>query len=157
MQTTINLQEPYEYSVTPAIIILVLIIIIALYLVYINSKKEREYSNNFEKIPKENVKNISVIKGRFLHELDVIERQYENKEIELRTAYQQISEEVRLFVFEVTGIKAQNFSLGEIKRSNIPSLYNLIKEYYEPEFASKSVGDFKLSINKARSVIKKWN
>lgn len=64
---------------------------------------------------------------------------------------------MRMFVFEVTDIKIQNYSLKEIKKTNIPNLYELIEEYYEPEFASKSVGDFGISIEKARRVIEKWN
>ena len=62
-----------------------------------------------------------------------------------------------MFVFEVTDITTQNYSLTEIKKLNIPHLYELIKEYYEPEFADKSVGDFNDAINKARSVISKWS
>ena len=80
-----------------------------------------------------------------------------NNKIELREAYQQISSEMRLFVFEMTDIKTQNYSLAEIKELNLPILYELIEEYYEPEFASKSVGDFNASITKARRVISEWN
>ncbi len=35
--------------------------------------------------------------------------------IELRKAYQLISEAIRLFVFEITDITTQNYSLKEIK------------------------------------------
>jgi hypothetical protein len=62
-----------------------------------------------------------------------------------------------MFVFEVTDIETQNYTLDEIKKLNMPGLYELIEEFYEPEFALKSVGDFDNSIEKARSVIKKWN
>ena len=97
------------------------------------------------------------IKGKYLNQLDTIEYRYTNNMIELREAYQLISEAIRLFVFEITDITTQNYSLAEIKKLNIPILYELIKEYYEPEFASKSVGNFEASINKARGVINKWN
>ena len=98
-----------------------------------------------------------VIKNKYLSQLDSIEYKYNNEMIELRKAYQLISEAIRLFVFEITDITTQNYSLLEIEKLNIPSLYELIKEYYEPEFASKSVGDFNSSINKARRVISQWN
>ena len=80
-----------------------------------------------------------------------------DKKINLRTAYQKISEIIRLFVFEMTDITTQNYSLREIKKLNIPILYQLIEEYYEPEFTSKPVGDFEEAIKKARGVIKEWN
>ena len=154
MQTFINLQEPFTYSIIPLIITLFLIVIITYYL----SKKEVSTLENVIKpIPEKNVKNIPVIKTKYLKQLETIEDKYNNKTIELREAYQLISEAIRMFVFEVTDITTQNCTLLDLKELNIPNLYQLIKEYYEPEFASKSIGDFNSSINKARRVINEWN
>ena len=157
MQTSINLQEPFIYSIIPLIIAIGLIVIETLYLIHLKKKKIIEEKNEIKVIPEKNIKNITVIKGKYLNQLDSIEYKYTNQMIELRTAYQLISEAIRLFVFEITDITTQNYSLAEIKKLNMPNLYELIKEYYEPEFASKSVGDFSSSINKARRVIKEWN
>ncbi len=157
MQTSINLQEPFIYSIIPLIIAIGLIVIETLYLIHLKKKKIIEEKNEIKVIPEKNIKNIPVIKGKYLNQLDSIEYKYTNQMIELRTAYQLISEAIRLFVFEITDITTQNYSLAEIKKLNMPNLYELIKEYYEPEFASKSVGDFSSSINKARRVIKEWN
>lgn len=159
MQTFINLQEPFTYSLIPLMIVIFVIIAMTCYLIY--SKKAKEKSkvdeNEIKVIPEKNIKNIPVIKSKYLNQLDTIEHKYTNEMIELRKAYQLISEAIRLFVFEITDITTQNYSLKEIKKLNIPDLYELIEEYYEPEFASKSVGDFNSSINKARRVIKEWN
>ena len=159
MQTSINLQEPFAYSIIPVIIAICLTLIVTYYLIYSRRKKEK-YKVDEEKvkaIPEKNIKNIPVIKGKYLNQLDTIEYKYTNNMIELRQAYQMISEATRLFVFEITDITTQNYSLKEIKKLNIPNLYELIKEYYEPEFASKSVGNFEASINKARRIINEWN
>ncbi len=158
MQTTINLQEPFTYSLIPLVIIIVCIIIATIYLLNLkNSKKEIEIKReDVKKIPEKNIKNIPVIKNKYLQQLKDIEDKYTNNKIELRKAYQLISEAIRLFVFEVTDITTQNYSLAELKKINIPELYNLIEEYYEPEFASKTMGDFSSSINKARRVINEW-
>lgn len=158
MQTTINLQEPFTYSIIPLVIIIVCIIIATIYLLNLkNAKKEIEIKReDVKKIPEKNIKNIPVIKNKYLQQLKDIEDKYTNNKIELRKAYQLISEAIRLFVFEVTDITTQNYSLAEIKKINIPELYNLIEEYYEPEFASKTMGDFSSSINKARRVINEW-
>lgn len=158
MQATINLQEPFTYSIIPLVIIIVCIIIATIYLLNLkNSKKEIEIKReDVKKIPEKNIKNIPVIKNKYLQQLKDIEDKYTNNKIELRKAYQLISEAIRLFVFEVTDITTQNYSLAEIKKINIPELYNLIEEYYEPEFASKTMGDFSSSINKARRVINEW-
>lgn len=159
MQTSINLQEPFTYSIIPLIITLCLTVTITCYLIYTRKKKEKVkvLENEIKVIPEKNIKDIPVIKSKYLNQLNSIEYKYNNEMIELRKAYQLISETIRLFVFEITDITTQNYSLSEIKKLNIPILYELIKEYYEPEFASKSIGDFTNSINKARRVINEWN
>ena len=159
MQTSINLQEPFAYSIIPVIITICLTLIETYYLIYTKKKKEKNLVDEVKvkAIPEKNIKNIPVIKEKYLNQLNTIEYRYTNNMIELRKAYQMISETVRLFVFEITDITTQNYSLAEIKKLNIPILYELIEEYYEPEFASKSVGDFTTSINKARRVINEWN
>ncbi len=158
MQTSINLQEPFSYSLIPLFIAIFLCVIIFYFLKKKKTKTiEKEKVSEVKAIPEKNIKNIPVIKNKYLKELDTIEYRYKNDMIEIRKAYQMISEAIRLFVFEVTDITTQNYSLAEIKRLNIPVLYELIEEYYEPEFASKSIGDFGTSISKARRVINEWN
>lgn len=159
MQTSINLQEPFTYSLIPLIITICLVLPITCYLIYLRKAKEKikVKEETVKVIPERNIKNIPVIKEKYLNQLETIEYKYQNQMIDLRKAYQLISESIRLFVFEITDITTQNYSLTEIKKINIPILYELIEEYYEPEFASKSIGDFNTSINKARRVINEWN
>jgi len=156
MRTSVKLQELFTYSVLPLIITLAFIIAITIYLIY-SRKKVKKTIKKVKTIPERNIKNIPVIKNKYLDQLDSIEYKYNNNLIELRKAYQLISESIRMFVFEITDITTQNYSLSEIEKLSIPHLYELIKEYYEPEFASKSVGDFQDSINKSRRVINEWN
>ena len=129
------------------------------YLYHVSKKKKRESieDKNIEKIPEKNVRNIEVIKNKYLIQLDNVELNFREQSISLRECYQKISEIIRMFVFEVTDISTQNYSLSEIKKLNMPVLYELIEEYYEPEFASRSIGDFESSIAKARRVINEWN
>lgn len=159
MQISVDLQEPYTYSIIPLIIVISLVLLESYYFIYLRNKNRKINieENNVKEIPEKNIKNIPVIKNKYLNQLDLIENKYANNKIELRKAYQMISEAIRLFVFEITDITTQNYSLTEIKKLNIPNIYELIAEYYEPEFASKSVGDFNSSINKARRVINEWN
>jgi len=156
MRTSVKLQELFTYSVLPLIITLAFIIAITIYLIY-SRKKVKKTIKKVKTIPERNIKNIPIIKNKYLDQLDSIEYKYNNNLIELRKAYQLISESIRMFVFEITDITTQNYSLSEIEKLSIPHLYELIKEYYEPEFASKSVGDFQDSINKSRRVINEWN
>ena len=158
MQTTIKLQEPFMYSKTLLMITICIVLGITCYLIYFNKKKKVEEKEDVVKaIPNKNIKNIPVIKSKYIEQLESIEYKYKNEMIELRKAYQLISESIRMFIFEVTDITTQNYSLIEIKRLNIPKLYELIEEYYEPEFASKPSGDFEIAIKKARRIVKEWN
>lgn len=38
----------------------------------------------------------------------------------------------------------------------MPELYYLVAEYYAPEFARKSDGDVRASLEKTRSLIERW-
>lgn len=158
MQISVDLQEPFRYSVIPLLILIIVVCVIT----YIIIHDKRDKSNKQTKIktveiPEKNIKNIPVIKNKYLEELDNIKDKYENKKIELRMAYQMISSSIRMFIFEVTDIETQNYTLEEIKKIDMPVLYELIEEYYEPEFSAKSIGDFNEAINKARRIIEKWN
>ena len=157
MQTSIKLQEPFIYSKIPLIIIVCIVFIITYYFVYLRRKKKNVKEDSVKVIPDKNIKNVPVIKGKYIEQLNSIEYEYTNNTIDLRKAYQLISESIRMFVFEITDITTQNYSLKEIKKLNIPQLYELIEEYYEPEFASKSTGDFGTAINKARRIVQEWN
>ncbi len=154
MQISVSLQEPYSFSIVP--IIVLIIIASALVFILLFLKKNQKEKSEVKAIPQKNIKNIPAIKSKHLRELEAIEYQYKNNKLELRKAYQLISENVRLFVFEVTDITTQNYSLTEIKKLNIPNLYETIAEYYEPEFSKKPSGDFINSVQKAKEIIQKF-
>ena len=154
MQTSVSLQEPYSFSIVPIIVLVIITAVLLFVLLFL--KKNKEEQPEVKAIPQRNIKNIPAIKNKHLRELEDIEYQYKSNKLELRKAYQMISENVRLFVFEVTDITTQNYSLMEIKKLNIPNLYETIAEYYEPEFSKKPSGDFINSVNKAKDIIQKF-
>jgi len=57
----------------------------------------------------------------------------------------------------MTNIKVQNYTLSDIEKINIPILYELVKEYYEPEFSKSSEGNILISLEKTRKVMESWN
>lgn len=153
MQTSVNLQEPFSYSIYYIITILFLILAINIYFFFIRKKKTKEVIE----IKEITVENREQIKQRYIKELNELERKVNQDEMTVRLAYQKLSQVIRYFVYELTGIQVQNYTLKEIKEANIPILYELIKEYYIPEFARRYLGDIKSSIDKTRKVIEKWN
>ena len=158
MQTSINLQDSFIYLLIPLIVAIIISVGFTTYLIYTKKKRNKikQEMERIKAIPEKNVKNIPVIKNKYLEELNVIEDKYTNSKISLRETYNLISETIRLFVFEVTDITIQNYSLEEIRKIIIPELYILIQGYYEPEFAYKIDGDFKSCVNKAREIVNEW-
>ncbi len=156
MQTSINLQQPSEYLIIPLIVVLVLIGIIAYIIIHIQKNSKIVEDKIIKVIPQKNIKNIPIIKEKYIEQLNEINTKYQNQRIDLRLAYQKISSSIRMFIFEVTDVETQNYTLEEIKKIDMPILYELIEEYYEPEFALKSEGNFDEAIKKARRIIETW-
>lgn len=156
MQTSVNLQPPFSYSIYPIILICLCIILFTIYLLIKRNKQKKRVE---DKIKVEEIKNVDIneIKRKYLEELDVIESQLNTNMIHIRIAYQDISRVIRHFVYEVTNIHVQNYSLKEIKDLDMPILYELMQEYYVPEFSKYSYGNVKDSLQKTRKVIEKWN
>lgn len=152
MQTSVELQDPFSYSIYITFFILAVIIIYTIVIFFCAKKIHR-----FKSISKKDVINMKEVKLKYIRKLEEIEQKLDNNKINTRIAYQSVSSIIRHFVYEVTNIKVQNYTLKEIAELEMPELYDLVKEYYNPEFAEQSFGDIKKSIEKTRKVIEKWS
>lgn len=158
MQVSVELQEMFSYS---NIILIICIILLVLCVVFIIVKVIKHLKSRTKTSPK--VTNTSrrpfipSIKQKYIDKINKLEVKLNNNKVSNRQAYQQLSKIMRIFIYEVTNVKVQKYTLSEIKLLNIPHLYELISEYYEPEFSKNSMGDINLSLKKAREVIVKWN
>lgn len=155
MQISVNLQEPFSYSIYPIIIVSALFVAVCVYLYIMKEVKQEEIEN--VEIKPIKPKSLNHIKHKYLKKIQVIETKLESGKITIRTAYQGLSLIIRYFVYEVTNIKVQNYTLKDIEKLKMPILSELIQEYYAPEFAEKSLGNIKSSLEKTRKVIEKWN
>ena len=90
MQTSVNLQPPFSYSIYPIILICLCIILFTIYLLIKRNKQKKRVE---DKIKVEEIKNVDIneIKRKYLEELDVIESQLNTNMIHIRIAYQDIS------------------------------------------------------------------
>ncbi len=75
----------------------------------------------------------------------------------MRKAHILLSQCVREYCEEASSVPANSLTLREIEKLNKPTLYNLIKEFYEPEFAYDSDKDIKASFMRAAEVVRTWN
>ena len=137
MKTSVELQAPFNYLIVWIILAVLFIAGVIFAQIYLRKK-------------------LGGKKKKYLAELSYIETDLVNNKITIREAYHKISHTIRMFVFEVTGIKVQHYTLTEIRRVNIPQLTNLVREYYEPEFARETRADVRASIFRTRSLIESW-
>lgn len=159
METSVKLQEPFSYAVWPMVVVGMIAAAILVYLMIDKlievSKKKR--TTEIPVVRQKSFDEVAAIKRKYIAELYKIENDLKNHKTGIRAAYQKMSVCIRKFVYEVTGIKVQHYTLFEIKTLNMPMLEDLITEYYAPEFARKSVGDISASIEKTKRVIERWN
>lgn len=156
MKTSINLRAPFSYSLLPIIILGILLVAIILYFIVPVIVKGIRARKAKPKIVKASRKDVPAIKNQYLQRLNEIEFALMNNRITIRQSYIMMSECIRGFVFEMTGINVQCYTLQELKFVNMPLLEQLITEYYYPEFAEQSVSDARLSINRTRGVVQVW-
>lgn len=150
MQIPTELKPMFSYSILE-IIVTIIIIIVLLFIKKHNSKKEIKPNII---IPA--YKDLISIKKNYLLKLKELTNNLNSNNISSRKAYQHLSSLIRNFIYETTNIKVQNYTLKEIEMIGIPILYELVNEYYDPEFAKISKGNISSSINKTRMVIEKW-
>ena len=153
MQVTVDLSNMFSYSLIPIIILIILIIAIITLLIINKNKKQKHKIQVI--IPP--AKDMDRIKNKYLEKIDELINKFTNKEISKRITYQRLSILVRTFIFEVTNVEVQYFTLSEIKELDMPELYELVREYYDPEFSKITKANLIESIEKTKKVIQKWN
>ena len=157
MKTSVELQDPFSYMIIWVILAVFFIagVIVAQILLRkkLGDRLKREKKIRMKKIAEATLEGK---KKKYLGELTYIEADLINNRINIREAYHRISKTIRMFVYEVTGIKVQHYTLSEIRRVNIPQLTSLVMEYYEPEFARETRADVRASIFKTRRLIEGW-
>ena len=164
MVTTVELQNPMEYSLWVSIIAGLLIIIAVVYFIYfiirliLKKNKDAEKKSAVPVTPRPIA--ASLLKDKYIRRVQDIKKQYMGKNIGIRDGYQELSVVIREFVHEETGINVESLTAAEIRAKGIGKLDRLMEEYYVPEFAEdeKIKGkDLPRSCDTAEEVIRSWN
>lgn len=148
------LQEPFHYSIFPIVMFAIIIVLLIIVLIIISKKKE---TKNIPVVIEPNAKDKNQIKIAYLNELNELLKKVQENTITNRVAFQKLSKIIRNFIYEMTSIQVQNYTLADIEKINMPVLYKLVSEYYDPEFSKESKGNIINSIEKTRKVIEAWN
>ena len=151
MQVQTELRPPFHYSPTPTIICSAILICGLIILLLLMRKKPiKQVVKTLKK------KDLSELKKEYLDKIGTLKSDVTSNKITSRRAYQILSGLIRGFIFEATNIRVQYYTLQQIETLKMASLTELIREYYNPEFAAKSNGNIAKSIEKTAEVIKKW-
>lgn len=153
MQTDVKLQPDFQYPWIWAGLIIIAFGVI-LFLVF-HKKKEKAAPIPVVVPPRRDVQTIQM---EYIMKLDQLAREYQQKNIPNRQMYFQISEIVRNFAFEMTGVSVQNYSLSEIAQLGLPMLTQLIEECYTPEFDQyEEEKNAMQTLYRTKEVIGTWN
>ena len=156
---TVELQDNYSYL---PFLLLLFVLIVGIILIVVWAGKgpkteKKAVSETPTQMPVNPRSRMMELKRKYDRLLIQLADDSEKKVIADREAYQRLSRLVRDFVYEVTGVKVQNYTLQELQGMNMPKLTALIEECYVPEFAlDNRQGDVSETIKKARKVIGEW-
>ena len=159
VEFTVPLQELFSYKLIWLITGLILIAVSALVFsfFYARWRKLKRLAESGLTLKKPAPLAVPVARIKYMRQLNRLEKALGEGAIEERVAYQELSRIIRMFTHDVTHIDVQNFSYSEISAQNIPQLTELVREYYEPEFAERSNANFEKSLKDTLEIIKKWN
>lgn len=165
MNTTVKLQPLYSYSwqvllILFSLVLLPLIIYCVIKLIkLLSGKSAKKKTKAGKKIKK--ATNLVKLKEEYLSKVNDVENKKNNNSINARQAFIELSFLVREFVQLATGVNTSNLTLGEIKELSMPSLTELIEEFYRPEFDTEEESvQFLENHNPfadARKVVTEWN
>lgn len=160
MQTPVNLQNPFEYSLLLTLALAAAVILpIAIFLFFIlrGFKFPTYVRKQKPKVVKPYKTDLPSLKRKYIQKINELQELCKKENLEDREAYLRLSSLVRTFAHHATGVHVQNFSLFEIKALNIPSLHGLIEEFYKPEFAYEAESHIEKAFEDARTVVLTWN
>lgn len=158
VEWTVPLQELFSYKLIWLITGLVLIAVAALVFSFF-FRRWRKLTRLAEAgltMKKPAPLAVPVARMKYTRQLKRLEKALLAGTLEDRVAYQELSRIIRMFTHDVTHIDVQNFSFSEISAQNIPQLTELVREYYEPEFAKDTGGNIQEALQKTGQVISLW-
>ena len=154
---SVGLRDPYLYSALIYVIGgLLCLTAVSLVVPVFRRYRPRKAPVEREIVVKKPVRGIEQIRAQYLRELHAVRQAGESGSMSRRACYQELSRIIRMFVYEATGIEVQNYSFREISAVGIAPLTELVREYYEPEFAMESEANALHSLEKTERMMRAW-
>ncbi len=154
MKYSVGLQDPFGFNLKFWITFILILVGIAALLYALSV-----YINKHKKIKKKTFltgKRLEWLKNKYLKRIDRIEQDYLLGRINMRTAYQRMSHDVRKFTTRATGKKISSLVYAEIAELHHTRLTELIGKYYAPEFALRANPDIERAFRDTKELIRLW-
>ena len=152
MKFDVELASPFHYASAYAIIASLLLAVCVGGLIWVFWRRKEKNETKLETKPAK--MDLNLVKRQYLMRLNELVGRM--SKMDSRECYKELSFLMRSFVFDATGVKVTKFVLHEINRNEFPELYDMIAEFYEPEFSQDERGDLTLAIDKVRRGIESW-
>ena len=96
------------------------------------------------------------VRARYLSVFDPLSAQLDSGKIETRECCEQVSENIRKFASEMTGLDLSSSTLEELEESGMPSISETVAECYGGEFPRIPEQRAHNAIDKAKKAVREW-
>ena len=96
------------------------------------------------------------VRARYLAVFDSLSSQLDSGKIETRECCEQVSEHIRKFASEMTGLDLSSSTLEELEESGMPSISETVAECYGGEFPRIPEQRAHDAIDRAKKAVREW-
>lgn len=151
------LNPPITYSLMWLLIGFAIILCIALwygFVFWFTRKKQVKQITDLKPIA--DVNNIDGLKQKYIAIIEEHYREYERRSVSLRVLHNNLSMDVRMFVYEAQHFPAPKLTLSDLKKASFPRLTKIIEDYYGKEFSLVEHGDALSATSAAKDMVRQW-
>ncbi len=148
---------PVQYTpIWPILALGIVVLIVAWFVLVLRFTRERRVQGpvDLDWMPAADTERL---RGRYLDLIGDIETAYARGDTDARAAHQRLSMLVRSFAFEASGMRAQQMTLADLRRSHATRLVDAVEGFYPTSFSTVEHGSVAVASDSARRVVISWN
>lgn len=89
--------------------------------------------------------------------IDEVEAESVAGRLDERAVHSRLSQLLRYFASEASGVEAQVMTLSDLRRAPLPTVTRAVAQYYPPAFQQQYPGDPHAAVAEAREVVSSWS
>ena len=155
METSVELQSLFAFSVVDVVVAIAFFIIAAGIVAFVIISKKRA-----SKAPAAKPTAYKVplnTRQKYMAIFEELEKKLDSGEIETRECCEQASEHIRAFASKMTGMDLSSSTLSELENSGMKGVEEAIEVCYTGEFPRVPQERAKEAIGKCKDAVRRWN